>query len=146
MYTWAYNYTLAIGGDVRDGRTLVRRLWNMSFPNGTVQLRSLNKSYYAIENVSQHPQWTAGLTGDVLINDNGDREVDYTLNDLDPETGTMRPIATYFGARRIMDKFPGVEIHWPKNKGPPQDVPDCGFTGEAIHCLPKGSLLSLSFV
>ena len=79
-----------------------------------------------------------GLTGDILMNENGDREVDYTLNDLDPETGTMRPVATYFGSRRIMDKFPGVEIHWPKNKGPPPNVPDCGFMGEAPHCLPKG--------
>ncbi|XP_017461476.1 PREDICTED: atrial natriuretic peptide receptor 1-like, partial [Rhagoletis zephyria] len=78
-----------------------------------------------------------GLTGDILMNDNGDREVDYTLNDLDPETGTMRPVATYFGARRILDKLPGVEIHWPKSKGPPPDVPDCGFTGEAAHCQPK---------
>lgn len=29
-----------------------------------------------------------GLTGDITINENGDREADYTLNDLDP-TGNM---------------------------------------------------------
>ncbi|KAH9493958.1 Nitrogen permease regulator 2 [Dermatophagoides farinae] len=110
MYAWAYNYTLAKGGDVTDGRSLIRgALWDRTFPDA--------------------------LTGDILINQNGDREVDYTLNDLDPETGTMRPVATYFGARRIFDKFAGVEIHWPKEYGPAPDVPDCGFTGDAPHCI-----------
>lgn len=74
----------------------------------------------------------------MLLNSNGDREVDYTLNDLDPETGFMRPVATYFGARRVMDKFPGVSVHWPQKKGPTVDVPDCGFQNEAPHCQPKG--------
>lgn len=50
----------------------------------------------------------------------------------------MRPVATYFGARRLFDKYAGTEIHWPKDYGPPMDVPECGFTGEAPHCLPKG--------
>lgn len=34
-----------------------------------------------------------------MISANGDREADYTLNDLDPDTGVMRPVATYFGAK-----------------------------------------------
>lgn len=29
------------------------------------------------------------MTGEITINENGDREADYTLNDLDPETGIM---------------------------------------------------------
>jgi len=34
MYAWAFNKTLALGGDPKDGRTLVRRLWSNSFQNG----------------------------------------------------------------------------------------------------------------
>lgn len=34
MYAWAFNKTLALGGDPTDGRTLIRRLWGKSFPNG----------------------------------------------------------------------------------------------------------------
>ncbi|KPM04974.1 atrial natriuretic peptide receptor 1-like protein [Sarcoptes scabiei] len=111
LYAYAYNESLARGYDVRDGRKLMIPIWNSTYPNG--------------------------LSGDIFLNENGDREVDYTLNDLDPETGTMRPVATYFGSRRIFDKFAGVEIHWPKDFGPPPDIPDCGFDGQAIHCLPK---------
>jgi len=35
MYAWAFNKTLALGGDPKDGRTLMRRLWSKSFQNGT---------------------------------------------------------------------------------------------------------------
>nr|XP_027204126.1 atrial natriuretic peptide receptor 1-like [Dermatophagoides pteronyssinus] len=110
MYAYAFNQTLAKGGDITDGRSLIRgALWDHTIPDS--------------------------LTGDIVVNDNGDREVDYTLNDLDPETGTMRPVATYYGARRQFEKLPGVEIHWPSEFGPPPDVPDCGFTGDAPHCI-----------
>lgn len=30
-----------------------------------------------------------GLTGEIFINENGDREADFTLDDMDPETGVM---------------------------------------------------------
>jgi atrial natriuretic peptide receptor A len=74
-----------------------------------------------------------------MINENGDREADYTLNDLDPETGTMRPVANYFGGRRVLEKLPGVKVHWPAGKlDPPPDIPYCGFSGEAVHCIIHG--------
>ncbi|CAG2105995.1 unnamed protein product [Medioppia subpectinata] len=112
MYAWAYNKTLAVGGDPRDGRTLARRLWDNTFKDG--------------------------LTGDISINENGDREADYTLNDLDPETGIMRPVATYYGARRLYEKIQGFEVVWPGGKKTaPPDVPYCGFTGDAPHCVVK---------
>lgn len=83
---------------------------------------------------------SVGLTGDIVINENGDREADYTLNDLDPETGVMRPVATYWGAKRLYEKIGDNYIHWPGGReNPPPDVPYCGFTGEARHCqVPEG--------
>src|SRR5207248_2023406 len=66
-----------------------------------------------------------GLTGDILINQNGDREADYTLNDMDPETGVMVPVATYFGSEQKYEKMKGVEIHWPGGGDAPPDIPFC---------------------
>nr|XP_037279900.1 atrial natriuretic peptide receptor 1-like [Rhipicephalus microplus] len=109
MYAWSLNETLADGGDPRDGRTLARRLWNNTF--------------------------RAGLTGDISINENGDREADYTLNDLDPDTGVMVPVGTYLGATQEFEYVMGTEIHWPGSRnGPPLDVPECGFQGDEPQC------------
>ena len=35
MFAWAYNKTLALGADPRDGRTLARRLWGTTFRDGS---------------------------------------------------------------------------------------------------------------
>ncbi|XP_022253444.1 atrial natriuretic peptide receptor 1-like, partial [Limulus polyphemus] len=68
MYAWALNETLAVGDDPLDGYNLIRRVWNNTFHGG--------------------------LTGDIYINENGDREADYTLSDMDPKTGEMRVLRT----------------------------------------------------
>ena len=84
-----------------------------------------------------------GLTGEIMINENGDRELDYTLSDFNPETGIMQPILTYFGRRRKLDRVAGVEVHWPSSKGLPMDVPHCGYFGDAKHCLNLGLFIQL---
>lgn len=76
----------------------------------------------------------------MFINENGDREADYTLNDLDVESGIMQPIATFFGVRRTYEKLEGMEIQWPARDGPPPDIPYCGFMGDHPRCLPAGML------
>jgi hypothetical protein len=53
-----------------------------------IRIQSANKfwdlpSIYAVE-----PK--VGITGEILVNSNGDRETDYTLDDLDPETGNVQ--------------------------------------------------------
>jgi len=80
-----------------------------------------------------------GLSGEVRINSIGDREVDYTLNDLDPVTGVMTPVGSFYGEDEQYLILPGKIIHWPNNsKSAPPDVPLCGFTGDALHCVVKG--------
>ncbi|XP_076336725.1 atrial natriuretic peptide receptor 1-like isoform X1 [Tachypleus tridentatus] len=112
MYAVALNKTLSEGADPSDGRTLIRRLWNQTFKHG--------------------------LTGDIFINSKGDREADYTLNDLDPTTGEMKPVATYYGAHHKLELIPNVDINWPGGwTKPPPDVPYCGFKGDAPHCQEK---------
>lgn len=84
------------------------------------------------------------LTGDIFINENGDREADYTLNDLDPESGVMIPVATYFGSDRKYEKNTGVDVHWPSEV--PLDIPVCGYDGLAAVCQPnsnRGALIGL---
>lgn len=93
------------------------------------------------------------MTGNIVINDNGDREADYTLDDFDPDTGLMRPVATYYGSLRSYVRIPGVEILWPGGKAEaPIDVPLCGFTGNDIRCRERSkaplivSMLSVTFI
>jgi atrial natriuretic peptide receptor A len=83
-----------------------------------------------------------GLTGEILINENGDREADYALNDMDPETGFMVPVATYYGARRAYEELAGNKISWPGSSGQaPKDIPRCGFMGDEPTCKIPGMLL-----
>ncbi|KAL1114884.1 hypothetical protein AAG570_007708 [Ranatra chinensis] len=56
----ALNETLTQKSDIRDGYTITRRMWSRDFH---------------------------GITGHVRIDDNGDRDADYSVLDLNPETG-----------------------------------------------------------
>ena len=80
-----------------------------------------------------------------MINENGDRELDYTLSDFNPETGIMQPVLTYFGRRRKVERIEGVVVHWPNNAGAPPDVPYCGYSGEHLRCMSKGKFLDSWF-
>ncbi|RWS01056.1 atrial natriuretic peptide receptor 1-like protein, partial [Dinothrombium tinctorium] len=124
MYAWALNQTLAAKEDPSNGRKVARKLWNRMFFGG---ISNKHASDY-------------GLTGDVYINANGDRESDYTLNDMDPETYLMQPVATFYGFRQIYERHEGMMIHWPTENGEaPLDVPYCGFMGDAPKCaIPAG--------
>lgn len=41
-----------------------------------------------------------GITGHVRIDDNGDRDADYSIIDLDPITGRFEVVAHYYGIHR----------------------------------------------
>ena len=109
LYAYAFNRSLFLDADQKSQAEKFREiLWNNIFPNGK--------------------------TGDIVLNENGDREVDYILQDFNPETGLMESVLTYYGAKRIVEKNDGFEIQWPNGVAPP-DIPYCGFSGEAKHCL-----------
>lgn len=49
----------------------------------------------------------------------------------------MRPVAVYWGAKRLYEKVANTYIHWPNDsRGPPPDVPKCGFMNDAKECQP----------
>ena len=47
-------------------------------------------------------------------------------------------VSYYYGGVNVM-RDTDVAIHWPGGS-PPQDMPPCGFMGEAPECQPKGKL------
>ncbi|KYN34878.1 Atrial natriuretic peptide receptor 1 [Trachymyrmex septentrionalis] len=104
----ALNETLAEDGDIRDGISITRRMWDRNF---------------------------MGITGHVRIDDNGDRDADYSILDLDPITGRFEVVAHYLGLNREYSPMTGKKIHWPGGReGPPLDIPECGFLGNDPDC------------
>ncbi|GFO01839.1 guanylate cyclase [Plakobranchus ocellatus] len=109
LYALALNETLEAGGNVSDGLNITRRMWNRTF---------------------------TGITGTVSIDSNGDRNADYSLLDLNPETESFEVVANYFGNSKEYTPYKGRMIHWAGGrKEPPPDVPKCGFDGS--KCPPK---------
>nr|XP_012146919.1 PREDICTED: atrial natriuretic peptide receptor 1-like isoform X2 [Megachile rotundata] len=86
-----------------DGGDLTRRMWGRSFK---------------------------GITGDVNIDDNGDRIADYSLLDMNPESSRFEIVAHYYGANQTLEYLPGKRIRWSGGRSePPPDTPTCGFDG-----------------
>lgn len=81
------------------------------------------------------------------IDENGERDADYGILDLDPITGEFEVIAHYYGQTKLYNPITGKRIHWPAGRdGPPQDVPRCGFLGNDPVCVRNGKIsLSLFF-
>ncbi|XP_076366597.1 atrial natriuretic peptide receptor 1-like isoform X3 [Tachypleus tridentatus] len=103
LYALALNETLEEGGNITDGRAITHKMWNRTFE---------------------------GITGNVSIDDNGDRNVDFSLLDMDPETGDFQVVANYYGVSKRFERVPGRKIHWAGDrKDPPPDTPPCGFEG-----------------
>ncbi|KAH9363011.1 hypothetical protein HPB48_014207 [Haemaphysalis longicornis] len=51
-----------------------------------------------------------------------------------------QPVAVYHGARQVLVPVENATIYWPGHRTePPQDVPECGFLGDAPHCQRKES-------
>ncbi|KAG0414666.1 hypothetical protein HPB47_008158, partial [Ixodes persulcatus] len=88
---------------------------------------------------------TKGITGTVRINENGDRDADYSILDMDPVTKEFQVVANYFGVNKSFSDVPGRVIHWPGGKRlPPPDTPRCGFDGSKCpdEELPKYAIVS----
>lgn len=77
-----------------------------------------------------HLMWNRsfhGITGDVIIDANGDRISDYSLLDMNPETGYFQVVANYYN-KTGLQYVKGKTIHWAGGRTePPPDKPICGF-------------------
>uniref|UniRef100_A0A672V0R2 Guanylate cyclase n=1 Tax=Strigops habroptila TaxID=2489341 RepID=A0A672V0R2_STRHB len=114
LYAQALNETLERGGSISNASAITRQMWNRTF---------------------------YGVTGFLKIDENGDRESDYSLWDMDPALGDFQIVANYNGTTKKLQMVPGREIHWPGNVVP-SDVPPCGFDNGEPLCR-KASLSTL---
>lgn len=104
LYALGLNDTIAEGHRNPNGSMITRKMWNRTF---------------------------AGIAGNVTIDANGDRLVDYTLFDMKPDTGDFEAVMIFDSLRDEFFELPGKKIHWANNRpGPPPDIPPCGFFGE----------------
>ncbi|XP_076759178.1 atrial natriuretic peptide receptor 1 isoform X3 [Xylocopa sonorina] len=107
------------GGVNLDGGNLTRRMWGRSFK---------------------------GITGDVNIDENGDRIADYSLLDMNPETSKFEIVANYYGANQSLEYIPEKRIDWSGGRSePPPDTPTCGFDNSLCpdNSLPGYAILSM---
>ncbi|KAK0422575.1 hypothetical protein QR680_007644 [Steinernema hermaphroditum] len=97
LYAIALNETLTEGLDPRNGHNITSKMWHRTF---------------------------VGITGNVSIDENGDRYSDYSLLDLDPAQEKFVEVAYYSGASNELKQV--AEFHWVNGK-PPPDSPICGW-------------------
>lgn len=84
-----------------------------------------------------HLMWNRqfkGITGNVIIDKNGDRISDYSLLDMDPVTGYFHVVANYYN-RSGLEYVKGKQIDWAGGRDtPPPDKPKCGFDNSLCPC------------
>ncbi|MBN3299922.1 ANPRA protein, partial [Amia calva] len=110
LYSLALNESLGHSSDMPPGPSITRRMWN--------------RTYH-------------GVTGLMQIDENGDREIDYSLWDMtDTDTGEFQIVSVYNGTLHSLTSVQGREILWPGGSIP-RDIPFCGFKNENPSCTPK---------
>ncbi|XP_014371532.2 atrial natriuretic peptide receptor 1 isoform X2 [Papilio machaon] len=122
LYALALNDTLSQSADPRgqlDGSAVIRNMWNRTFQ---------------------------GITGEVIIDANGDRVASYSLLDMNPNTSKFEVVATYIAANSSLQFIANRPIHWAGGRTtPPPDTPECGFDGSLCpdNSLPVYAILSI---
>lgn len=114
VYAVGLNDTLAEGHSAINGTMITKKIWNRTFN---------------------------GIAGKVSVDSNGDRLVDYTLFDMNPETGDFEAVMIFDSLMQQFFEVAGKKIHWANDRiGPPPDIPPCGFDGE--KCLAEAEFRS----
>ncbi|CAG9568154.1 unnamed protein product [Danaus chrysippus] len=122
LYALALNDTLRQATNPRgqlDGAAVIKNMWNRTFQ---------------------------GITGEVIINGNGDRVASYSLLDMNPNTSKFEVVATYVAANSSLQFIENRPIHWAGGRDtPPPDTPRCGFDGSLCPdtSLPVYAILSI---
>ncbi|XP_063832442.1 atrial natriuretic peptide receptor 1-like isoform X3 [Ostrinia nubilalis] len=122
LYALALNDTLQQANSTSgplDGAAVIKNMWNRTFQ---------------------------GITGEVIIDGNGDRVASYSLLDMNPVTSKFEVVATYVAANSSLQFIPDRPIHWAGGRlMPPPDTPECGFDGSLCpdNSLPVYAILSI---
>ncbi|XP_061421117.1 guanylate cyclase 2G-like isoform X3 [Lethenteron reissneri] len=128
LYAMAVRELLRQGGNPRDGRAVIRTI------------RGSNKIKFY------------GASGQVSIDVNGERFLDYAVFDLQKKGNASQflPVMVFDTFQKALSFTPEYQkMGWPDGR-PPSDMPECGFTGELCQEAPinlalvlVGSILSL---
>ncbi|XP_055336545.1 atrial natriuretic peptide receptor 1-like [Paramacrobiotus metropolitanus] len=103
LYVAALKEAVSMGYSAKDGRIIHELMKNRTLP---------------------------GIVGNFTVDSNNDRHVDYSILDMEPTTGLLKEVATYWGMEKKYAETKDAKIHWPGPGGlPPADTPECGFDG-----------------
>ncbi|XP_055357525.1 atrial natriuretic peptide receptor 1-like, partial [Paramacrobiotus metropolitanus] len=113
VYAKVMNDTVANGGHPNDGPWMSKQMWNHTY---------------------------SVLGQDIIINANGDREADWTLHQMDSETGAFMAVLEYSAKRKALEPVrdpvsnSSRQIMWYNRNGPPPNEPKCGYRGIKPEC------------
>uniref|UniRef100_A0A8D0D6M9 Guanylate cyclase n=1 Tax=Sander lucioperca TaxID=283035 RepID=A0A8D0D6M9_SANLU len=117
LYTHALNETMSMSAGRPLGKVVTKRMWNRTFH---------------------------GVTGQVHLDENGDRETDFALWDMiDNKTSAFQIVLVYNSSEEQLTAIPGTTLQWLGGVRP-RDVPVCGFKNDNPACLTSQVALSLS--
>uniref|UniRef100_A0A3Q1FNS9 Atrial natriuretic peptide receptor 1-like n=1 Tax=Acanthochromis polyacanthus TaxID=80966 RepID=A0A3Q1FNS9_9TELE len=109
LYTHALNETMSASDSRPKGDVVTKRMWNRTFH---------------------------GVTGLLHLDENGDRETDFALWDMDTNSSAFQMVLLYNSSEEHLTSVPGTSLHWLGGVRPP-DVPVCGFKNDNPICLAK---------
>uniref|UniRef100_A0A8D0D994 Guanylate cyclase n=1 Tax=Sander lucioperca TaxID=283035 RepID=A0A8D0D994_SANLU len=110
LYTHALNETMSMSAGRPLGKVVTKRMWNRTFH---------------------------GVTGQVHLDENGDRETDFALWDMiDNKTSAFQIVLVYNSSEEQLTAIPGTTLQWLGGVRP-RDVPVCGFKNDNPACLTK---------
>uniref|UniRef100_A0AC34R5Y9 Receptor ligand binding region domain-containing protein n=1 Tax=Panagrolaimus sp. JU765 TaxID=591449 RepID=A0AC34R5Y9_9BILA len=99
LYAIGLNKTLGAGLDPRNAKNITSKIWNRTF---------------------------VGVTGNVIIGQNGDRNLDYSVSDLDPIQDKFVDVVYYSTAQNVIQQI--TNYHWIKeNSTIALKLPACGW-------------------
>lgn len=93
------------------------------------QYKDMNELHANLSNLIRNRRFDNMLTGAVTINPNGDRDTDYTLDDMNHMTGKYSPVILYRADTRDIERL--GRIHWSSDPsvGPTTDSVECSLSG-----------------
>lgn len=111
---------------LNESLTLLKSHLNNSLTQSSSDLSSQEIEIHArTSELIKSRRYENMITGQIIINSNGDRETDYTLDDMNQMTGKFVPVVLYRGETRSIERL--GRIHWSSNMsvGPTSDNIDC---------------------
>lgn len=108
MYGKAVSDTILEGDDPSNGHALSKRIWNRTFTNG--------------------------ISGDIYINANGDKQTDFTIKDFSPASLEMQSVINFEGKHNQIVWKNLSAIDWPGGWAPPSSPVVCHAHIVDLYC------------